>query len=170
MNFWFDGNLYSSIFSKNAIKNPAIASKWLATWRDVNGEIHHDILNQAATNNEAEYGGMLMILKHIRIWIDWLASNDDHNSWLEEMVIYGDSQLIIYQMTGKYKVKEPNLKALWLEGINLVHVLKEDYGIVVKFRWIKRELNNEALGIGPKIKEAYPGLEKEESNGEITTS
>lgn len=164
MNFWFDGNLYSSIFSKNAIKNKALATKWLGTWRDINGEIHHDILNQATTNNEAEYGGMLMILKHLRQYLEQPIH------WLEEAIIYGDSQLIIYQMAGKYKVNEPNLKALWLEGINLVHVLKEDYGVGVKFRWVGRELNNEVLGIKSKIKEAYPGLEKEESNGEITTS
>ena len=165
MNFYFDGNLYSSIFSKNAIKNPTLASKWLATWRDMHGEIHHDILHQAETNNQAEYGAMLQILRHIRSNIETIFYD---NKWLREAIIYGDSQLIIYQMTGKYKVKEADLKPLWAEGVNLVHILKEEYDTTVKFRWIKREVNNMALGIGAgKIKTSYPGLE--ESHAETTT-
>jgi ribonuclease HI len=83
---------------------------------------------------------MLIILRHLR---DCAESC----KWLTEVIIHGDSQLVIYQMNGKYKVKEKLLKPLWLEAINLVHVLKEEYGIVVKFRWVRRALNNAALGI-----------------------
>jgi hypothetical protein len=59
-------------------------------------------------------------------------------------------------MTGKYRVKETDLKALWLEGISLVHVLKADFGIDVKFRWVKRNINNQVLGLTGKIKDQGP--------------
>lgn len=165
INLFFDGNLYGSIFTKKAIKKPELATQWLGTWRDIDGNIHHDILYNANTNNQAEYGSMLMILKHL---VDLAGSN----KWLTEAIIYGDSQLVIYQMTAKYKVKEAALKPLWLEALNLVHVLKEEHGIVVRFRWIKRGLNNEALGITSKISledlsEINP--ESEDSHGEEPT-
>lgn len=156
MNFWFDANKYSSIFTKNAIKKPELGKHWLASWRDIEGLVHHDILYKAETNNQAEYGSMLMVLHHIRSWTDYMEHEDDHNIWLEEAIIYGDSQLVINQMTGKYKVKEEDLKNLWIEGISLVHVLKADFGIDVKFRWVKRDINNEALGLKGKIKDPGP--------------
>jgi ribonuclease HI len=154
--FFFDSNLYCSVFTKNAIKNPDLAKKWLATWRDVDGRIHHDILHLAETNNQAEYGSMLMILRHLRSWVDKLDYDNDHNVWLEEAIIYGDSQIVIYQMTGRYRVKESDLQLLWAEATNLVHVLKEEFGIIVRFRWVGRDINNEALNLKGRLTEPGP--------------
>lgn len=117
---------------------------WMASWRDVNGNVRHDLLYKTETNNQGEYGSLLFVLNHI-------ITIAGFEPWLEDVTIYGDSQLVIYQMLGKYKVKEENLKPLWLEAINLVHILKVSHNIIVTFGWIPRELNNEALGLETKL-------------------
>lgn len=51
-----------------------------------------------ATNNVAEYEGLLLALK-------WLLTNNAN-----EINFYMDSELIIKQFNGQYKVKDKNLK------------------------------------------------------------
>jgi len=164
MNFFFDANRYSSVFSKKSIQNKEIGSQWLATWRDVDGYIRHDILYKAVTNNQAEYGSMIFVLRDI-----YQLAQKGKMTWLEEAVVHGDSQLVIYQMLSKYKVEEPGLLILWMEAINLVHVLKETYNIVAKFVWIPRDTNNRALNLLHKLPGDINDLPKEEkglANGE----
>lgn len=149
------------MFSKNAIHNPNLASVWLATWRDTDGIIHHDLLHTATTNNQAEYGSMLRILHHIRARVDKLP-------WLTEAVVWGDSQLVVNQMNGLYQVKEEQLKPLFAEAANLVIVLKQEFNITVRFRWIRRELNNQALKLRGRINEHDPNIEEGgQPNGQI---
>ncbi len=135
------------MFTRKAIQNKEIGSLWLASWRDIEGNVRHDIAYKAATNNQAEYTGMLFILNHIR------ALAPKIHDWLWEATIIGDSQLVINQMTGEYRVKEEGLKPLFIEAANLVHVLREEFNIVVRFRWVPRELNNEALDLTARLKD-----------------
>lgn len=162
INFFFDANRYNSIFPGK--DNPASkANNWLASWRDINGYVQHDILYEAKTNNQAEYGSMLMVLKHIykegtekRLHPNIILIGEDPDPTDPEelepydFTIYGDSQLVIYQMIGKYKVKEEDLKPLWLEGLNLVHNLKQIFNVNITFKWVPRNTNNIALNIGKK--------------------
>jgi len=145
--FFFDANRYSSVFTRKAIQNKEIGSLWLTSWRDVDTNVRHDIAYKAETNNQAEYTSMLNILKHIR------ANAPGIRHWLSEATIIGDSQLVINQMTGEYAIKEEGLRPLFLEAVNLVHVLKEEFDIVVRFYWVPRELNNEALDLTARLKD-----------------
>lgn len=138
MNFFSDANQVSSIF-----KLPVKDSRWMATWRGIDAKVQHTILPNAQTVNQAEHSAIVVVLKHIR--------DSDIYPWLEEATIYGDSQLAIYQLTGKYRVREPAIQVLWAETIILVHTLKQQRGIIVQFKWIEREINNAALGIAEKI-------------------
>lgn len=155
-NLFFDANLYASVFSKKALKKPHLADMWLASWRDSDGDVRHDPLYKAKTNNQAEYGAMLMALYHVRDLAHqqhdaWIL--DATAPWLKEVTIYGDSQLVIYQLNGQYKVKDEDLKSLWLEAVNLVHVLAHEMdptSVHVKFVWVPREVNNKALGLEDK--------------------
>jgi len=74
-----------------------------------------------STNNEAEYAGLILGLKK--------ASEMN----IQHLVVKGDSQLIIYQMLGKYKCNSLNLLPLYqaakkLEGdferVDYKHVLR----------------------------------------------
>ena len=79
------------------------------------------------TNNEAEYLGLIGALD----WIDKRAKK-------AEIEINSDSQLLVRQMQGKYKVKANNLKKLWLVAQNL----SKDKKII--YKEIRRELNSRA--------------------------
>lgn len=54
-----------------------------------------------ATNNEAEYSGLLAAL-------EWARSEG-----VRELHVRADSQLMVRQMNGQYRVKSPNLKPLF---------------------------------------------------------
>ena len=133
----------------------------MATWRDINGDIHHDLLPHATTNNQAEYGAVLQVLKHLRNVTSCQSyPHNACNAWLERAIIYGDSQLVIYQLSGKYKVSEAELKPLWMEALTIAKLLKDEHSVYVEFKWIPRETNNMVLGIAHRLKEPYPGLEE----------
>jgi ribonuclease HI len=150
MNFFFDANKYGSIFTKKVMKKPELAESWLATWRDMDHHVRHDLLYKATTNNEAEYGSCIMVLNHI------LDNANIIKEYTNEVLVYGDSQLVVNQISGEYKVREENLKPLWLEAVNLIHVLEKEHGITVRVRWIPREVNNESLGITKRLSEGHP--------------
>ncbi len=78
------------------------------------------------TNNEAEYEGLLMLLREIR----------ERN--IEQIVIRGDSRLVICQMKKEWKVASPHLKILWEEAQRLIR------GRSIAFEWVPREENSDA--------------------------
>ena len=60
-----------------------------------------------ATNNVAEYRGLLAAL-------DWAAHNG-----IEKLHIKSDSDLLVKQMRGEYRVKHPGLQPLWEQAVGL---------------------------------------------------
>lgn len=80
-----------------------------------------------ATNNVAEYNALLAALQ-------WAV---DHGE--REVHIRADSELLVRQMRGEYKVKHPGLQALCARARLLVMQLDR-----VVFEHIRRELNEEA--------------------------
>lgn len=148
MHLWFDANHYESIFSRRSIKKAELIGKWLATWRDMDMCVRHDILYDAETSNQAEYGSLIMVLKHI------YANATAIKEITDEVMIHGDSQLVISQVKGCYRVHEPDLKILWLECVTIIHNLELDYNLHIRMCWVPRETNNAALGIVKRLKEA----------------
>lgn len=86
-----------------------------------------------ATNNEAEYKAVIFALKKIK---QLMGKDVAGNSNIE---IHLDSELIVQQLNGRYKVKEPDMQKLFLEVWNL----KFDFGELI-FRHIRREKNHRA--------------------------
>ena len=80
-----------------------------------------------ATNNVAEYNGLIAAL-------EWAAERG-----LTELLVRGDSQLLIEQMRGNYKVKNEGLKPLYLKARMLVMQIGN-----VSFEHVPRELNSDA--------------------------
>jgi ribonuclease HI len=80
-----------------------------------------------ATNNVAEYNGLLAALQ-------WAL---DHGR--TRVRIRADSELLVKQMRGEYKVKNPGLRPLYVRARLLVASLEE-----VVFEHVRRELNEEA--------------------------
>lgn len=81
----------------------------------------HEVFDARYTNNEMEWAAMLRALA--------IATEGD--------TIYSDSQLVVNQLHGKWRVKEPRLKPFAQEGKKL---LKEKKGVSVK--WVPREEND----------------------------
>ena len=80
-----------------------------------------------ATNNVAEYNGLLAALK-------WAV---DHGH--QDVQVRADSELLVKQMRGDYKVKHPGLQPLAARARLLVAQLDD-----VTFEHVRREQNNEA--------------------------
>ncbi|MCW4030837.1 MAG: ribonuclease HI family protein, partial [Candidatus Bathyarchaeota archaeon] len=55
------------------------------------------------TNNEAEYKALISALRKAK-------------ELAEEIEIYSDSNLIVNQMNGHWRIKHPNMKPLWREA------------------------------------------------------
>ena len=70
-----------------------------------------DVIDEATeflgrtTNNVAEYRGLLLGLERARL----LGAT--------EIEIYNDSELVAHQINGRYKVKHPDMKPLYLEAM-----------------------------------------------------
>lgn len=82
-----------------------------------------------ATNNCAEYKALILALTEV-------AKFNPRPSTLE---IRMDSELIVRQMQGQYKIKEPALKVLAAEVLKLIKNFQN-----VIFRHVPREQNKEA--------------------------
>ncbi len=81
------------------------------------------------TNNEAEYKALLMALK-------WLTENQkDFKDGSVSICL--DSELVVRQLTGIYKVKNENLKTLLTKAKDLEREIKIDSQYVV----VRREKN-----------------------------
>jgi len=68
------------------------------------------------TNNQAEYGAVLMALR-------WLYSSV-YNASETQVTFVLDSELVVKQILGIYRVKNPNLKAKFLEIKKLIESCK----------------------------------------------
>jgi probable phosphoglycerate mutase len=80
-----------------------------------------------ATNNVAEYNGLLAALR-------WAV---DHGE--RDVHIRADSELLVKQMRGEYKVKNPGLQPLVARARLLIMELGS-----VKFEHVRREFNKDA--------------------------
>ena len=80
-----------------------------------------------ATNNVAEYRGLLAAL-------GWAVQNR-----ITDLHIKSDSDLLVKQMRGEYRVKHDGLKPLWQQAQSLARQLGR-----VKFEHVRRELNKDA--------------------------
>ena len=80
------------------------------------------------TNNVAEYTALIAVLEELR-------KRQLHN---EEIIIKSDSQLLVNQINGNWKVKSQLLYPLYREA------KKQIANYNLKIKWIPRELNEEA--------------------------
>ncbi len=78
------------------------------------------------TNNEAEYQSVILLLT--------MAKQFNISS----IEVRGDSSLVVNQMNGVWKVKEPRMKALKAEAQSIMTDMK------VTFKWVPREENSNA--------------------------
>ncbi len=81
----------------------------------------------ARSNNIAEYRALILLLRRIR---QLVASRPR-----QRYTVHGDSQLVVYQITGRYRVQDPKLIPLHEDAVRIAAELP------VTFRWVPRAEN-----------------------------
>jgi len=100
-----------------------------------------------ATNNEAEYQAVILAFKKFKqVFGKKLAKNS-------EIELRSDSELLIKQLNGEYKILEPKIQHLFLTVWNLKLDFKK-----VKFKLISRQKNQEADKL---VNEALNSIDKQ---------
>lgn len=94
---------------------------------------YSEYLGDNITNNEAEYTALILALKKFK------ALFGKNLAKTAEIEIRSDSELMVKQINGEYKVVEPKIQQLFLEVWNL----KIDFG-KIKLKLVPRERNKEA--------------------------
>ncbi len=85
--------------------------------------------SEDSTNNVAEYTALVKAL-------EWLFANNLGSSRVK---IMSDSQLIVNQLTGDYKVKAKRMLSLYRQVLKLMSTFQE-----IQIKWVPREKNREA--------------------------
>lgn len=120
--------------------NPGPASG--AAYADYEGGHEKACFLEHATNNEAEYRGLLMAIE--------LAKELK----LKKVLFLGDSKLVVNQVTGEWQAKNPmmaELKQLVLAALRSVPSWQID--------WVRREFNSEADRVANQMMDAHQGIE-----------
>jgi ribonuclease HI len=87
-------------------------------------------VGKKVTNNIAEYSGLILGL-------EFVSSQKSLN--IEHLLVRGDSQLVIKQMMGEYKVNSPHLLELNTRALQIARKIKN-----VDFENVKREQKKRA--------------------------
>lgn len=90
----------------------------------------HTLYLGRATNNEAEYAALLAALERLA------------ELGVAEVSVFSDSELLVFQMNGQYKVKANNLRPLWNAARQLAGSFRR-----FSMQHIPRLANREADGL-----------------------
>jgi len=115
-----------------ARNNPGPAAIGVVIDDGKNRKEYSEYLGQA-TNNQAEYQAVIFALKKIKHLVGKEKSRD------AKIEIKSDSELLVNQLNGEFKIKDEDLQPLFFEIWNT----KQDFG-EVKFVQVPREENKEA--------------------------
>ncbi|KKQ74940.1 MAG: Ribonuclease H [Candidatus Woesebacteria bacterium GW2011_GWB1_38_5b] len=108
--------------------NPGPAASAFVVYNLAEKEIHHQYSRLGvATNNIAEYSAVLMALK-------WLLQN--YKNFEKPFDFYLDSLLVVKQLNKEFKIKNQNLKQIFIEIFSLVEKIGD-----INFNYIPREKN-----------------------------
>lgn len=131
---WFDGALPDGV--------PMCGGVIRSDVLNIDNTTKVSLLNNERTTNVAEYGGLVHVLETVSL----NAKPGD------EVLVQGDSQLVVRQMSGEYRLKKLHLKPYLEKAKRLIFEMAQK-GISVKIAWIPREQNREAdrLSKGPLL-------------------
>jgi len=142
-------------FDGAANPNPGPASSGAVLWspKDLEGK-RRPIFEMGkylgkATNNIAEGQGILLGLKMAAM------------RGARELLIEGDSELIIFQHTGKYRVNDKNLKVWWSEA--QAAMMDESAFDWIAIRQVPREQNERADSITKEVLARKEGFQRTSS-------
>ncbi len=119
INIYFDGGCY--------ISNPGAAAGAAVLISPTGKEIVNSRFLTSGTNNEAEYTGLIVGLEKAL------------ELGYKKVQVFGDSQLVVNQVNGTYKVNLPHLRLLRDQAVKL----QKQFSFCT-IEWIPREQNSQA--------------------------
>ncbi|GAB4219938.1 MAG: ribonuclease HI family protein [Candidatus Microgenomates bacterium] len=96
---------------------------------------HHSSIG-IATNNDAEYQALIFALQEIKKQKEKLINQFK----IDKIEFYSDSQLLVNQVNGLYKIKNGKIK----EYVFKIKILEQEIGLPIIYHQIPREKNQEA--------------------------
>jgi ribonuclease HI len=90
------------------------------------------------TNNVAEYTAVIEALKYLKERQRTSDKRQEHTTDTYEFFL--DSTLVVHQLNGLYKVKEPRLREL----LSVARVLEQEVGGTITYSYVPREQNSHA--------------------------
>lgn len=122
---FFDGSCNSSTEGKTGIGVVVLGEgKTLVEVSEPSGR---------GTNNTAEYNAVIRALE------------ESERLGADEAEVFGDSELVIRQLRGEYKVRKEHLRPLHAKALELARNIGK-----VTFNWIPREKNEQANYLAQK--------------------
>jgi len=92
-----------------------------------------EYLGDNLTNNDAEYEAIIFALKKFKAVFGKVLAKDT------DLEIRADSELVVKQLNGEYRLSEPKIQQFFIEIWNLKFDFKS-----VRFKHVPREKNKEA--------------------------
>ncbi len=128
--------MYEIVFDGGSLGNPGLGyGSYEIT---SNGEVLHRVerqeFGQGVTNNQAEYRSLIGALTWLRGYLGETASN-------ARVAVNGDSQLVLNQLRGTWKVKNEGLRPFHAQASSLVRQFGD-----VTFTWHDRSNSVRRLG------------------------
>lgn len=105
------------------------------------------------TNNEAEYRALITALQKLKKLVG--------KKKLDQIDCYADSELMVKQLNSEYKVKDSNLRGLFMEVLKLKSELKTP----ISFHHIRRDKNAEADELLNRVLDKETGKPKFDKDG-----
>jgi len=131
--------------------NPGKAAIGVVFCNEIGQEIKKfgEYLGDGLTNNEAEYQAVIFGLKKFKSVFGKAVAK------VSEVEVRSDSELLVNQMNGKYKLENEKIQKFFVEIWNLKIDFKE-----VKFKAIPREKNKEADRLVNEALDGQQGSQK----------
>lgn len=114
-----------------SLNNPGQAASAYVIYFDGVVEVEHGEAIGIASNNVAEYTALCMGLEKIKSLIA------ERNLNVERVAVFADSELMIKQVTGLYKIKHPDMRDLYMK----VKMLENELNIPISYTHVLRERN-----------------------------
>jgi len=130
---------YTITFDGGSLGNPGkgYGSYELRTATQTKGDVIRKEFGDRQTNNEAEYKTLIAALADVLSRLQ--QNHEDAKDFT--VAVRGDSQLVIYQATSKWKVNTPHIRPLHAEVVRLLAQFKH-----ADLQWHRRANSVRVLG------------------------
>lgn len=112
-----------------------------AAYADYNGGVEKACYLDHATNNEAEYRGLLMAIEIAK------------DLKLPSVQFLGDSKLVVMQVSGEWKAKHPMMNELRIQVMAALASVPR-----WQIDWVRREQNSEADRVANQMMDSHSGM------------